>query len=194
VDKVEIGTQVSLPMPVVLLGTVMDGRPNFMAVGWAARANTSPPMVTVGLNKRHHTPLGIEQNGCFSINFPGVGLAEKVDYCGLVSGRKTDKSSLFTLFYGSMAGAPMIEECQVCLECRVTERLELPDHWLFVGEIVAAYADPACLVEGRPDPVSVDPLLLTMPDNTCWRLGERVGRAWSMGRNAVAASSAAEEE
>jgi flavin reductase (DIM6/NTAB) family NADH-FMN oxidoreductase RutF len=183
VEKIEISAQVSLPMPVVLLGTMTEKRPNFMAVGWAARVNTAPPMVAVGINKKHLTPAGIDECGSFSLNLPSAGLMEKVDYCGLVSGRNVDKSALFTLFYGRLGNAPMIEECPVCLECRLAERHELPDHWLFVGEIVTAYADPAGLTEGRPDMRKIDPLILTMPDNSYWRLGDYAGKAWGIGKN-----------
>jgi flavin reductase (DIM6/NTAB) family NADH-FMN oxidoreductase RutF len=182
VDKVDIGTQAFIPMPVVLLGTRVAGRPNFMAVGWAARVNTSPPLIAVSVNKRHHTAEALKEGESFSLNVPGRPLAEKTDYCGLVSGRSVDKSEVFAVFYGTLADAPLIRECPLCLECLVAEVHDLPDHVLCIGEIVAAHADRECLSEGRPDARKIDPLILTMPDNSYWALGDHVGRAWGMGK------------
>jgi len=58
--KIEIGINVfPTPMPVVLVGTRVEGKVNFMAVGWISRVNARPPMVAIGINKAHHTPKGI---------------------------------------------------------------------------------------------------------------------------------------
>jgi flavin reductase (DIM6/NTAB) family NADH-FMN oxidoreductase RutF len=42
------------PMPMVVLGTLVNGRPNFMAVGWVTRVNYQPPMIAVALGKSHY--------------------------------------------------------------------------------------------------------------------------------------------
>ena len=108
-EKITIGKNVFVfPMPMVLVGTQVKGKVNFMAVGWVSRVNAAPPLISVALNKRHYTPEGIEENGTFSINFPDVSLLEKTDYCGLVSGRKHDKSKIFDVFFGELQTAPMI--------------------------------------------------------------------------------------
>ena len=52
-----------------------------------------------------------------------MDLLEKNDYCGLVSGEKTDKSHVFDVFYGSLKTAPMIKECPVNLECQLIQML-----------------------------------------------------------------------
>ena len=38
------------------------------------------------------------------------------------------------------------------------------------------------LTDGKLDVKKVDPLLLTMPDNNYWAVGERIGKAWSEGK------------
>ncbi len=59
-QKQNIDTNVYLyPMPVVLLGAEVQGKPNFMTVGWVSRVNFKPPMIAVGINKAHYTPGGI---------------------------------------------------------------------------------------------------------------------------------------
>ncbi len=98
-------------------------------------------MLSIGINKAHYTPEGIRENGTFSVNIPSANMVEKVDYCGLFSGRKIDKSKLFQIFYGDLKTAPMINECPICMECRVIETIDLPSHFLIIGQIMAAFAE-----------------------------------------------------
>jgi flavin reductase (DIM6/NTAB) family NADH-FMN oxidoreductase RutF len=105
-----------------------------------------------------------------------------VDYCGIASGKNTDKSGVFEVFYGDLKTAPMIKECPVNLECKLVQTIELPTHYLFIGEIVASYADEQFLSTGKPDMQKINPLLLTMPDNHYWLIGKEAGHAWSDGK------------
>ncbi len=170
------------PMPVVLVGAMVDGRPNFLAVAWVTMVNYNPQQIAVALGKAHHTNRGVHDTGSFSVNVPGVDLLEKVDYCGLVSGRNADKAKIFTVASGERTGAPLIEECPVSMECKVTQVVELAADELFIGDIVGTYADAACLTDGMPDVGKINPFMLTMPDNRYWRLGDEAGKAWSAGK------------
>ena len=170
------------PMPMIVLGTLVDDRPNFMAVGWVTRVNFQPPMIAVALGKGHYTNGGIHASGAFSVNIPGTDLLAKVDYCGIVSGRDEDKASLFTVVRGEKTGAPMIDECPLSMECKLVHVWELPTNELFVGEIVGAYADPDRCSAGKPDITKIKPFTLTMPDNQYWEVGSNVGKAWSIGK------------
>jgi flavin reductase (DIM6/NTAB) family NADH-FMN oxidoreductase RutF len=182
-EKIEIQKNFFIPMPVVLVGTMVNGCANFMAVGWCARVNGNPPMIACGIAKNHYTPKGMEESKTFSVNIPSSDLLEKTDYCGLVSGAKTDKSEVFTVVYGSLGTAPMIKECPVCLECRLVQTVDLPTHNLYIGEIAGAYADERVIKDQKPDFPAIDPLFLTMPDNRYWSLGKCAGDAWSAGKN-----------
>lgn len=180
-DKAAISPNVFIPMPVVLVGTLVDGKANFMPVGWCTRANANPPMIACGIAKMHHTHRGICETKAFSVNIPSPALLEKTDYCGLVSGADADKSCVFDVCYGKAGSIPMIRECPVSMECMLVSAIELPTNTLFIGEITGAYADAGILRDGRPDISRIDPLVLTMPDNTYWRLGAKAGNAWSAG-------------
>lgn len=181
VERVRVSPNVFLPMPVVLVGTRIGGRANFMPAGWCCRANLSPPMLCCGIHRAHATPNGIRETGTFSVNVPSAAQMEATDYCGLVSGAATDKSGVFGVVWGELGSAPMVADCPVAMACRVVEIVSLPSHDLVIGEIVAAYADPAVVADGQVDMAAVDPLLLTMPDNTYRSLGDERGRAWSAG-------------
>jgi flavin reductase (DIM6/NTAB) family NADH-FMN oxidoreductase RutF len=60
--------------------------------------------------------------------------------------------------------------------------VELTVDELFIGEIVSAYADEACLTDGKPDVRKLKPFTLTMPDNRYWAVGEELAKAWDAGK------------
>ena len=183
-EKIKIDSNAFVyPMPMVLVGTTVENRPNFMAVAWVSRINSKPPMIGVALGKSHHTNAGIHQNKSFSVNVPGMDLLAKVDYCGLVSGKNHDKSQLFDIFYGELPNTPMIQQCPLCMECRLVNPIELPTNTLFIGEIIGTYTEERFLIDGKPDIHKIVPFTLTMPDNNYWGVGNNVGKAWSIGKN-----------
>jgi flavin reductase (DIM6/NTAB) family NADH-FMN oxidoreductase RutF len=146
-----------------------------------SRVNADPPLVGIGVNRTHHTAAGIRAAGTFSLNVPTADLVEAVDYCGLVSGSKVDKSGVFECFFGELKTAPLIRDCPLCLECRLVRTVELPTNDWFIGEIVSAWAEEDCLTGGKPDIRKINPLLLTMPDNRYWTVGAEAGKAWGTG-------------
>ena len=181
--KISIAPSNFIPlMPVSLVGANVGGKPNFLAVAWFTRVNYQPPMIALALGAGHHTPKGIRENGTFSVCIPGADLVEKTDYCGLVSGKRVDKSEVFRVFYGELGTAPMIDECPLCAECSVAQIIELPSNHLFIGEIKAVHSEERCLTDGKPDSAKIAPFALTMPDNGYWSLGQRFAKAWSVGQ------------
>ena len=181
--KVNIGEQAYvLPMATAILGSLLEDRPNFMALGWLTRVNYKPPLLGVAVNQGHASHKAIVETGEFSVNFPTVDMVEVTDYVGLVSGKRVDKSGLFTLFYGELKGAPMITECPLSMECKLVKTVELPTNSFLIAEIVGAYSEERFLTEGVPDIKKINPFMLTMPDNGYWSVGELVGRAWSDGK------------
>ena len=71
--KIKVGSFNPLPViPIVIVGANVNRKPNYMAVGFVGGVNVKPPIVCVSLNKNHHTPKGIIENGTFSINVPSV--------------------------------------------------------------------------------------------------------------------------
>ncbi|MBM4241590.1 MAG: flavin reductase family protein [Euryarchaeota archaeon] len=182
-EKINIGKNVFIyPMPVTLLGTMVEGKANFMALGWVTRINANPPLLALGVNKVHQSCRNIEENRAFSINFPNADMIVETDYCGLVSGEDIDKSNIFEVFYGELETAPMITSCSLNLECKLFHKYQLPTNKLFIGEIVGAYTEERYLTDGKPDISKMNPLLLTMPDNNYWNVGEPVGKAWNIGK------------
>jgi flavin reductase (DIM6/NTAB) family NADH-FMN oxidoreductase RutF len=99
-----------------------------------------------------------------------------------VSGKKTDKSQLFDVFFGSLPGAPLIRECPLVMACRLNQAVKLPFDTIYIGDVVEVYTEERFLTDGKPDIKKIDPFTLTMPDNRYWRVGEEAGKAWSAGK------------
>ena len=134
------GTQLA-PVPVVLVGCG-DGsnfKYNCLTVAWAGTLSSNPPMVGIGIRPERYSRGLIESTGVFTVNMTTVAMAEKVDYCGVASGRDVDKFEKcgFTAIPGSKVAAPVIAECPISLECQVKHTLSLGSHILYVGEVAA---------------------------------------------------------
>jgi len=185
VNKVTKGPQTWLyPLPALLIGTVIDDKPNFMTAAWGSIANAEPPMLSVAIRRSRHTRSGIKLGGTFSVNIPSAAQARQVDFCGIESGSKTDKAGRchFTVFYGELQTAPLIEQCPLNLECVVQHIVELGTHSLVVADIKQTHISEDCLTDGALDPMKVDPLIyMTSPARKYVRSGAVVGDAFSAG-------------
>lgn len=77
-------------------------------------------------------------------------LAKATDYCGVRSGKDVDKwkeAHLTPAKAEKLRYAPVIEECPVNIECKVTEVKELGSHHMFLAEVLAVQIDEQYLNE-----------------------------------------------
>lgn len=183
-EKKAIGARNFLyPMPITLVGAYVNGKPNYLTVAFCGIVHVSPPMIAVTLGKMHYTNEGIRENHCFSVNIPSRHMVEVTDYCGMVSGKKSDKSEIFETFCGKLEKAPMILECPVNLECRLVDILDFGGaNEVFIGEIVESYAEERYLCNEIPDIEKIEPIVFSMYDNNYWGIGKHLGKAWSIGK------------
>ncbi len=170
------------PLPITLTGAMVEGKPNYLTIGYFAILSHVPAIVSISLYKDHYTIAGIKQNGAFSVNIPSVDMVKVTDYCGIVSGKDMDKSRLFESFYGQLNTAPMIKECPLNFECKLVQTIQAGNNFLFIGEVVATYANEEVLTDGVPDILKVAPLVLFSVDYHSWQFGPRVAGAYSVGR------------
>ena len=172
------------PLPTLLIGAMVDGKPNVMTAVYGGLANGKPPMLSVGIVRSRYTWNAIKVGAAFSVNIPSAKQAREIDYCGIESGSKADKIARcgFTVFYGDLETAPLIEQCPVNLECVATHILDFDMHSLVVADIKQTHVSEDCLTDGVLDPMKVDPLVfLTAPARKYVRVGEVVGDAFKMG-------------
>jgi len=182
--KTTFGPQTLLyPMPAVLIGALVNGKPNFMTAAWCGVACSTPPMLSLAIQPHRYTLEGIRETNTFSINIPTMKMMKEVDYCGIVSGRTDDKTARcgFEVFFGKAETAPLIAQCPINMECVVAHALELGSHFLIVGEITETHVSTDCLTEGKPDVGRIDPLIFSIPGRFYHALGEVIGRAFKAG-------------
>ena len=184
--KIKMGPRPLLyPMPAVLVGTKIDGQPNFITVAWCGIANGDPPMISVAIRHQRYTRRGLIQNMAFSVNVPSADMVRETDYCGLTSGAEVNKTEVcrFKMFYGKLDNAPLIEQCPINLECRVMHILNLGTHSLFVGKIEETHVAQDCLTDGRPDVDKMRPLTFTTaPVLQYHAFGKLLGKAYEIGK------------
>jgi len=183
--KIAMGPSTKIyPMPTLLVGADVAGRPNFMTVAWGGIVNADPPMIAVAIRTSRHTHKGISQNRTFSVNVPSVDLVKETDYCGISSGAKVNKveACQFKIFYGKLGTAPLIEQCPINQECKVVHTLELGSHTLFVGQIEETHVSENCLTKGKIDVNKIKPIAyIAEPAQQYLALGEVLGKAFRIG-------------
>jgi flavin reductase (DIM6/NTAB) family NADH-FMN oxidoreductase RutF len=183
-SKIDLGANHFLyPQPAVIVGANVNGKPNYLTIAWCGIMQGNPPIIEVALNKKRYTSPGIKENKTFSVNVPSTKLVRETDYVGITSGRKADKSKVFTTFYGELKTAPMVEECPINMECKLLGVLDYDGtHEIFVGQIVKTYASEDCVVDRVPDVKKVDPIIYSTGDHNYWCLGEHLAKAFSVGK------------
>jgi flavin reductase (DIM6/NTAB) family NADH-FMN oxidoreductase RutF len=172
-----------MPSPLVVGGT--GDRLDVMTVAWIAIAGSTPSSLVMAIRSTRHTLALIRESGEFTVNIAPVALAEAVDYCGIVSGRNTDKfaDTGLTPVPGAVVSTPVIEQCPLNLECRVINEIPNGDYVLVLGEIVETQADEAILDDKGF--ISVDDLdpIVYIPSTREYRgLTPKVADAFKIGR------------
>ncbi|MDO8962895.1 MAG: flavin reductase family protein [Coriobacteriia bacterium] len=173
------------PMPTPLVAAAHEGRRGVFTVAWIGMVSGTPPTIGMAVRATRNTLELIEASGVFSVNVPRVGQEAIVDFCGIVSGRDTDKfgAAGITAVAGTVTGAPMVAECPFNIECRVVGVQEMGEYRLVMGEIVETHADEEILAEdGKTVDVGLLDPLVYIPGSREYRgLGPKVADAYSVG-------------
>ena len=165
------------PVPPVLV-TVSDGEghDNVLTIAWTGTVCTNPPMVSISVREERYSFQMLTRTGEFVVNLPSRNLAEAVDYCGVRSGRDTDKFEIMKLTKQKCRHVcvPMIAESPVSIECRVREHLPLGSHHLFLADVLGVYVDQKLLdASGKLHLEKGD--LLVYSHGEYYALGDRTG-------------------
>ena len=132
------------PLPAVLISVAdKEGRANLFTAAWTGTVCSDPPMVSVSVRPERYSYHMIEETGEFVVNLTTESLAYATDYCGVKSGRDVDKwrELKLTPLRGEHVQAPMVAESPVNLECRVTQKLALGTHHMFLAEVLAVHVN-----------------------------------------------------
>ncbi len=162
------------PLPIALVGALVNGTPNFLVIGYICPFDFGRYLF-FSLYKKRHTRIGIHEHHTFSVNVPTENLINEVTICGSKSGRDVDKSTLFETFYGELKTAPMIQQCPINIECEIADILDYERNDGIIGRVVKSYVNPECLTDGKLDMQKVHPIIwATGGDFNYYQLGNRI--------------------
>lgn len=142
------GTLLS-PVPPVMVSCGNMEKSNIITIAWTGILNSNPPKTYISVRPSRHSFEIIKETKEFVINLTPASLVKEADYCGIYTGKKIDKFEKCKLTKGSAStvGCPIIEECPMNLECKVTDIVELGSHYMFIADITAINVDESLLGE-----------------------------------------------
>ena len=166
------------PLPVVMVSCASKGqRPNIITLAWAGTVCSSPAMVSISVRPERYSHSIIEESGEFVINLVTEKLIRSCDWCGVKSGRDVDKFKSCHLTARpaeKLEDAPLIGESPVNIECRVTQKIPLGSHDMFLAEVAAVDIDPVYMdKKGRFDLNRTG--LVTYSHGEYYALGKKLG-------------------
>ena len=148
------------PRQVVLVSCAdKTGKTNIITLAWSMPASIDPPMLLVGIAPKRYSHELIEETREFVVNVPTMDILRETLFCGRRTGReynKFDEAGL-TPLPAKTVKPQIIKECVAHLECRLHQQIAPGDHTLFIGEVLAAYANEGAFIE-RYDLQKVKPV------------------------------------
>jgi flavin reductase (DIM6/NTAB) family NADH-FMN oxidoreductase RutF len=129
--------------PVTILTCSYRGRHNATPVAYAMNLSITPPLVGMALHPSRHSYDIVRKTDEFALNIPGRDLLHHVQYLGSLTGADFDKLELTNLphFRARKLDTVLLEGCVGWIECSLEDAIELGDHFLFVGRVVAVSAE-----------------------------------------------------
>ena len=136
----------------------------------------------VSLASAHFINQHIKQAGALSVNVVDKSWLDRADFCGSVSGARRSKADVFAWTAGE-AGAPLIDDAKLSMECRVEDVYEIDHFENFVCSVAGTYVDDAIVTEdGKVDVTALRPVLFEMPAYTYLTTGEKIADCLSFAR------------
>ena len=152
--------------PTILVSARHAGVQNVMAAAWACALDFAPPKLTLILDKSVKTRELVENSGVFVIQIPTVAqirLTSQVGSVSLVDDPQKLEHCAVQLFEMPGHDLPFVEGCSAWLACKlIPEPHNQQTYDLFIGEVVAAWADTRVFSEGHWHFESADPALRSL--------------------------------
>ena len=141
------GSALLAPLPPVMVTCGDMETSNIITVAWAGIINTHPPKVSISVRPNRYSYGIIKERGEFAVNLTPASLVKQADYCGIYTGAKVDKFEKcgFEKLPASAIDCPIIGDCPLTLECKVTDVIPLGTHDMFLADIVAIDVDETLL-------------------------------------------------
>ena len=161
VDLGNFGEYLHYGMPLALV-TVLedDGGVNISTIASLTPLPGEPSRLAMGIFDENFTSQLVEKQGEFVVNFVTSEMRSIARACGIYSGKDVNKLEMCDLHPApaQRVKAPLLQECPLNIECRVTEVIKMEGLKLFVADILVLEVDES-LTDGHSG-VLVDKLNL----------------------------------
>ncbi len=135
-----------------LVSAAFEGKEDVMPATWVCPLNIEPSRVTACVDSTHYTRPLIEKSGMFALALPMKCIAKEVMFLGSVSRNDDDaKLEKSGAKFFKMPGfeMPFVEGCACYVVYKALPEEHIAKAYdLFIGEAVAAWADPR-IFDGR---------------------------------------------
>ena len=165
------------PLPPTMVSCGDMENSNIITIGWTGILNTIPPKTYISVRPTRHSYEMIKEKGEFVINLTPSNLVKEADFCGIYTGKKVNKfeKCKLTKIKGTQVDCPMIEECPISIECKVTDIIPLGSHDMFMADIVAINVDENLFdKEGKMHFEKAN--LISYMHGEYYELGKKIGR------------------
>lgn len=132
------------PLPAVLISCGnKEENYNLITISWAGTICTNPPMTSISIKPDRYSYNIIKKTKEFVINLTTESMVKAVDFCGVRSGKDTNKikETGLSIEKASIVKAPLIIESPVNIECKVVEVKPLGSHDMFIANVVAVHIE-----------------------------------------------------
>lgn len=167
------------PEPAIMIATYdADGTPDVMMAAWGCQSDFN--QIKIHLSE-HKTTANLRLKKAFTVSFATVPTLAESDYLGTVSANDVPdkvKKAGFTVHKSPNVDAPIVDQYPVALECEVISF----ENGVLIGKVVNTSADKSVLdVDGNIDMGKMQVVTFDQVTNTYRRVGDVVGKAWSIG-------------
>lgn len=165
------------PLPAVMVTTKgSDGKDNILTVAWSGTICTNPAMAYISVRPERYSYKALKEKGEFVINLVTEDLVKACDFCGVRSGKNTDKFKECNLTKLALEDTDVvgIAESPVNVICKVREIKELGSHHMFIADVVKVCVDRKYMDETNKFDLD-EAKLISYSHGTYFSLGEKLG-------------------
>jgi len=110
---------------------------NAFAGNWVTQTSFDPPLVAVAIKQGTASQEMVAKGGVFAVNVMETGQKDLTASFFKPVRRVGNKFENVVFTIGE-TGSPILDDALRFFECRVVDKIEKGDHWIYVGEVVNA--------------------------------------------------------
>jgi len=120
-----------------IIGTKDESGPNGFTGNWLTQTSFDPPLVALAAKAGTRSQQQIASSGVFSVNILESGQKDMAVAFFKPLEPEGNKLAGYE-FYTAETGCPIFKDALRYFECKVVERVEQGDHYIYIGEVINA--------------------------------------------------------